>query len=140
MKIASNFCSDEGFNNLPFDTLNPNAILLSQTNNGKPLPMESDWCSLDDLNFINTPFEHIYTKTVVIKQAPITLQKNCFGFVLCTNDVDKYVIISNILPIFDTVTSIGPTKTTKGKVIGLYITAINEHLIFIISEALSKIC
>ena len=71
VKIASNFRFDEGFNNLPLSELNPNDISLSRSNDGNPLPMESDWCSSDDLHFINTPFEHIYTKTVTIKCPPI---------------------------------------------------------------------
>ena len=100
--------------------------------------MESDWCSSDDLHFINTLFEHTSTKTVVIKRPPITSQKNCFGFVLCTDEVNERVFISDILPRSDAATTIGTSKTAMTKAIGSYITAINEQPIFTINEAISK--
>ena len=95
--------------------------------------MELDWCSSNDLHSINTPFEHTYTKTVTIKSPPITSQKNCFGFVLCTDEINKWVFISDILPKSDAAKSIGTSKMTMTNAIGSYITAINEYSIFTIA-------
>ena len=96
VKIASNFRFDEEFTNLPLNELNPNAISLSWTNDGEPLLKEFYWCSSNDRYFINTPFVQTYIKTVVIKCPPINSQKNCFGFVLYTNEVNTRVFISDI--------------------------------------------
>ena len=71
MKIASIFRFDERFNNLTFNELNSNVISLSQTNDGDSLPVELDFCSSDDLHFINTPFKNTSTKIVEIKWALI---------------------------------------------------------------------
>ena len=110
VKSASNFRFNEGFNNLPLNELNPNVISLSRANDGEPLPIESDWCSSNDLHFINTPFEQTYTQTVVIKRPPIHSQKNYFGFVLCNDEFNKRVFISDI-PRSYASTSIGWSKT-----------------------------
>ena len=102
--------------------------------------MESDWCSSDDLHFVNTPFEQTYTKYVVIKRPPINSQKNCFGFVLCTDEVNERVFISNILSRSDVATSIGPSKTAKAKAVRSYITVISEQSIFYPLRRSLKFC
>ena len=102
----------------PLNELNSNVISLSRTNDGDPLPMESNWCSFDDLHFTDTPFERTYTKSVRIKRVTITSQKNCFGFVLCTDEVNERVFIFDILPRSDAAKTIGSSKTAKNKAIG----------------------
>ena len=80
VKITSNFWSEESFNDIPFNQLNPNVISLSRTNGGNLIPMETDWCSSDDLHFIDTQFYSTYTKNCREQKKTNHFWKELFWF------------------------------------------------------------
>ena len=60
--------------------------------------MEADWCSLDNLHFITTPFQSTYTTTIQIKKKQINTKKKCFGFILDNDKVNERAFTSQIIP------------------------------------------
>jgi len=66
VKIAKHVRFDEGMNDLPPDLVPPNVVHLQRTQNGKPLPAETEETSVDQFTFHLNPFSCTMVKGVQV--------------------------------------------------------------------------
>jgi len=66
VKIAKHAGFDEGMNDLPPDLVPPNVVHLQRTQDGQPLPAETQDTSVQEFTFTLNPFSHTLTKGITV--------------------------------------------------------------------------
>ena len=93
VKIATHARFDEGLNDLPVDQIPPNGAYLMQTDDGKPLPADTnELCSSDFGHFI-TPFQDLHSVTLSVTARDTDI---LFGLRIADDVVLSKPYISNI--------------------------------------------
>ena len=137
VKIATHAKFDEGFNDLPIDTLPPNCQHILCLN-GQQIPINERLLSPLDLEFFIYPFAN--SETAVIDYNP-KAKDNKFGFQLLDDDLTGRNYIYDIK---DKVGSsaarvFGSLATTRQKLCGCFITHINDVPVFSTDSARAQL-
>ena len=137
VKIATHAKFDEGFNDLPADTLPPNCQQILR-HNGTKLPTDKNEISSSQLEFFVHPF--LEKETVTIPVLPNNKDDN-FGFQLRDDELFSRTFIERVK---DTKTSsaaktFGNFKQSQRKFRGAFITHIDGDPVFSTDQAAEKL-
>lgn len=78
-------------NNLPPDLIPPNVVHLQHTQNGEPLPAESEEMDVAEFTFHLNPF--LFT---MVKGIPVTCENPDFGITLASDELNHRAYITDV--------------------------------------------
>jgi len=83
VKIAKHVRFDEGMNDLPPNLVPPNVVHLQRTQNGEPLPAETEETSVDQFTFHLNPFSY-----TMVKGVQVTDDDPSYGLMLASDELN----------------------------------------------------
>jgi hypothetical protein len=137
MKIASHCVFDEGFNDVPVETLPPNVqhILRSTDKNECPT-VDPDPIAHTDLEFYVYPFAE---KEIVIATIPDNNTDPTFGFQLGTDEIYYRVYVKEIAAKSCASNIFNNLKAFRKRLRGVFITHLNGNPVFSEADAILQL-
>jgi len=125
---------DEGMSDLPPDLIPPNVVHLQRTQNGEPLPAETEGTSVDQFTFHLNPFSY-----TVVKGVQVTDDNPSFGLTLASDELSHRAYVTDVKE-NSTVDKMHAThKSTLKNVKGAYLVGINGKKVFSKDDAISML-
>ena len=93
VKVATHCLFDEGFNDLPIETLPPNVQHLIRVSGGTRPMKDSTEINSKDLDFFTYPFAE---KEVAVVNVPTSNTSETFGFDLADDELYHWVYVKDI--------------------------------------------
>jgi len=134
VKIAKHVRFDEGMNDLPPDLVPPNVVHLQHTQNGEPLPAETEETSVDQFTFHLIPFSY-----AMVKGVQVTDDDPSYGLTLATNELNHRAYVTNIKENSAADKMYATHKSTLKNVKGAYLVGINGKRVFGKDDAISML-
>jgi hypothetical protein len=131
VKTAKHARFDEGMNDLPVDAIPPNVVHLQRTQQGDPLPADSQESSIDEFHFRLNPFAHTMTKHLQVR-----CRNPTFGLTIGADEVNNRAYITDIKRGSSASRLFSSHKATTNKIRYAYIVKINDMPIFTKDEAI----
>jgi len=134
VKIAKHVRFDEGMNNLLPDLVPPNVVHLQRTQNGEPLPAETEETSVDQFTFHLNPFSYTMVKGVqVIDDNP------SYGLTLASDELNHQAYVTDVKENSTVDKMYAMHKSTLKNVKGAYLVGINGKRVFGKDDAISML-
>jgi len=134
VKIAKHVRFDEEMNDLPPDLVPPNVVHLQRTQNGEPLPAETEETSVDQFTFHLNPFS-----CTVVKGVQVTDDDPSHGLTLASDELNHRAYVTDVKE-NSTVDKMHAThKSTLKNVKGAYLVGINGKRVFGKDDAISML-
>ena len=134
VKTAKHARFDEGMNDLPADSIPPNVVHLQRTQNGEPLPAESDESIVKAFTFSANPFSQTLTRGI-----SVTCDDPTFGIKVATDELNNRAYVTDIAPKTSAANMFSSHKATLRKVKGAYIVSVNGKRVFTKDDAIAAL-
>jgi len=134
VKIAKHVRFDEGMNDLPPDLVPPNVVHLQRTQNGEPLPAETEETSVDQFAFHLHPFS-----CTVVKGVQVTDDDPSCGLTLATDELNHRAYVTDVKENSTADKMHATHKSTLKNVKGAYLVVINGKQVFGKDDAISML-
>jgi len=134
VKIAKHVQFDEGMNDLPPDLVPPNVVHLQRTQNGEPLPAETEETSVDQFTFHLNPFSY-----TMVKGVPVTDDDPSFGLTLASDELSHRAYVTDVKENSTADKMYASHKSTLKNVKGAYLVGINGKKVFSKEDAISML-
>jgi len=134
VKIAKHVRFDEGMNDLPPDLVPPNVVHLQRTQNGEPLPAETEETSVDQFTFHLNPFSY-----TMVKGVPVTDDDPSFGLTLASDQLSHRAYVADVKENSMADKMYASHTSTLKNVKGAYLVGINGKKVFSKEDAISML-
>jgi len=134
VKIAKHAHFNEGMNDLPPDLVPPNVVQLQRTQDGQPLPAETQETSVQQFTFTLNPFSHALTKGITI-----TCDDPTFGITMVYDKLKNQACVVYVKRNSSAANMFSSLKATLRKIKGAYITNVNGKPVFTKEDAISAL-
>jgi len=131
--IVWHACFDEGMHDLPPNLVSPNVVHLQHTQDGQPLPAETQEASVQELTFTLHPLSHALTKGIMV-----TCNDPTLGITVGNDELNNWAYVADVKKNSSAANVFSSLKATLKKIKGAYITNNNNSKISIIRENYSQ--
>jgi len=121
-------------NDLPPDLVPPNGVHLQRTQNGEPLPAETEETSVDQFTFHLNPFSY-----TMVKGVQVTDDDPSYGLTLATDELNHRAYVTNVKENSTADKMYATHKSTLKNVKGAYLVGINGKRVFGKDDAISML-
>jgi len=134
VKIAKHVCFDEGMNDLPPNLMPPNVVHLQRTQNGEPLPVDTEETSVDQFTFHLNPFSY-----AMVKGVQVTDDDPSYGLMLASDELNHRAYVTDVKENSAADKLYATHKSTLKNVKGAYLVGINRKRVFGKDDAISML-
>jgi len=134
VKIAKHVCFDEGMNDLPPNLMPPNVVHLQRTQNGEPLPVDTEETSVDQFTFHLNPFSY-----AMVKGVQVTDDDPSYGRMLASDELNHRAYVTDVKENSAADKLYATHKSTLKNVKGAYLVGINRKRVFGKDDAISML-
>ena len=133
VKIASHARFDEGMNDLHLEAIPPNVQQLQRSDDGIRIPAETEEIEAADLQFYESPFHNVHTKTLVLDSS------KPHGLTIASDQLSKRAYVSDIKNNSPASKLFSTPRATRNKIKGAYIISINGDPVFTKEDVYNKL-
>ena len=134
VKIATHCVFDEGFNDVPVESLPPNVKHLIRINDGTRVDMKSHEMSCKDLAFHVYPFLDLQDVTIKVQA---NSKSEDFGLNVCEDEIYQRVYLHEFKKNPPAAKSVTPKQRKDLR--GLFITHVDGHPVFSYDDTINKL-